>query len=513
MNLVFLPILLPLFAAIVLLLLRDRLQAQRVVALISAIATYALSITLLLIVRSDGIQVCHQGNWGVRDGFWDIPIGITLVADLFSCIMVCIAMTLAVAALFYSFCGVDEERQRFYFYPLFLFQIVGINGAFLTGDIFNLFVFFEVMLIASYALISLGGERRQLEATVKYMTINLLASTLLVGTIAMLYGQLGTLNMADMALRIGEAPDQGMITPIAVLLIMVFGIKAALFGLWFWMPGTYSVIPAAVAGFFGGVMAEVGVYCIFRVCTLMFVSDDGDGLAMFSPLGTILLVAAGLTMFIGVLGAAAQTNFRGILTYHISSQVGYLILGLGIFTAASISAAIFYTIHYTLCKSSLFLSAGVAEKLTGRNDIREMGGLVSHPWVAVLFLIGILSLSGLPPLSGFWAKFLLIKAGFEMAFDGNDVLVYVIVGVALVTSLLTLYSMTKIWQKAYWGKPHHKHVANVSYKAMLPSIAFLVIIGVVMGLGAEPFMDLCTEAADQLMDRQQYITAVLEGSR
>lgn len=508
---IFLPILVPLATAVVLLLLRGRLQTQRIVAALSTLAVFGVSIAILLIVRRDGIQVCHQGDWGAGAGDWAIPIGITLVADLFSCIMVCIAMTLAVAVLFYSFRSIDKERQRFYFYPLFMFQLMGINGCFLTGDIFNLFVFFEVMLIASYALISLGGERRQMEATVKYMVMNLLASTLLVGTVALLYGQLGTLNMADLAQRITEAPDQGMITPIAILLIAVFGVKAALFGLWFWMPGTYSVIPAAVAAFFGGIMAEVGVYCIFRVCTLMFVNDSGGTPTMFSPLGTIILVAAGLTMFIGVLGAAAQTNFRGILTYHISSQVGYLILGLGIFTVASVAGAIFYTIHYTLCKSSLFLCAGVAERITGRKDIREMGGLVSHPFTALLFMIGILSLAGLPPLSGFWAKFLLVKAGFEEAFANNDVLIYVMVGVALVTSLLTLYSMTKIWQKAYWGEPKHKRVPGVSYKTMVPSIAFLVIIGVVIGLGAEPFMDLCTEAADQLMDRQQYMTAVLGG--
>jgi multicomponent Na+:H+ antiporter subunit D len=302
-----------------------------------------------------------------------------------------------------------------------------------------------------------------------------------------------------------------MIVPLAVLLIMVFGIKAALFGLWFWMPGTYSVIPAAVAGFFGGIMAEVGVYCIFRVCTLMFLNDADGTPALFSPLGTIILVTAGLTMFIGVLGAAAQTNFRGILTYHISSQVGYLILGLGIFTVGSIAAAIFYTIHYTLCKSSLFLCAGVAEKLTGRQDVREMGGLVSHPMAALLFVVGILSLAGLPPLSGFWAKFLLVKAGFEEAFGNNDLLIYIMVGVALATSLLTLYSMTKIWQKAYWGEPKHERIANAPYKAMLPSIAFLVIIGIVLGLGAEPFIDLCTEAAEQLMNRQEYISAVMGG--
>jgi multicomponent Na+:H+ antiporter subunit D len=265
------------------------------------------------------------------------------------------------------------------------------------------------------------------------------------------------------------------------------------------MPGTYTVVPAGISAYFGGILTKVGVYGIFRVFTLMFTYDTGYT-------HTIILVLAGLTMFVGVLGAAAQNNFRTILTYHISSQVGYMIMGLGIFTVAGVAGGIFYIVHHILVKSSLFLSGGVAEKLTGKQDIREMGGLVSHhPVAGVLFIIAALSLAGFPPLSGFFAKLFLVKAGLEAGGWLN----YTIVAVSLVVSLLTLYSMTKIWGATYWGEP--KRLLQVSYKGMLPPIAFLVILCVVMGLYSVPFLKLCTAAAEQLMNPQVYINAVLGG--
>ena len=448
---------------------------------------------LIFIVRDDGIQVYKEGNW-------DPPFGICLVGDLFSCIMVGIAMTIAVAALMYTFWSVDKDRERHYLYPLFQFQIMGVNGCFLTGDLFNLFVFFEIMLIASYALISLGGQKQQLEATVKYMALNLIASTIMVGTVLLLYRFVGTLNMADIAQRVWDSPDQGMITPIAMMFLVVFGMKGALFGLWFWMPGTYTVIPAGLSAYFGGILTKVGVYCLFRMFTLIFIYDTGYTHA-------IILGLAALTMLVGVLGAAAQNNYRTILTYHISSQVGYMIMGLGIFTPAAVAGGIFYIVHHILVKSALFLSGGVAERITGSQHIKSMAGLATrYPVVAVLFLIAALSLSGFPPLSGFTAKLLLIKAGFE---DGGW-LNYTVVGVSLLVSLLTLYSMSKIWQYAYWGKRKEEIAdeANTSYKILLVPIAFLVGLCIFMGLWAEPFIDIFTEAANQLMDPQVYIDAV-----
>ena len=493
MQIVFLPILIPLGTAIVLALLSKNVTIQRVVSAVSTLTTYVLSIALLFIVRGDGIQVYKQGNW-------DPPFGICLVADLFSSAMIVIAMTIAVAALAFTFWSIDKQREKHYLYPLFQFQLMGVNGCFLTGDLFNLFVFFEIMLIASYALISLGGEKRQLEAAVKYMAINLVGSTIMVGTVVMLYGLVGTLNMADIAQRIASSPQQGTITPIAMIFLIVFGLKGALFGLWFWMPGTYSVIPAGISAYFGGILTKVGVYCLFRVFTLMFVYDTGYT-------HTIILVLAGLTMLVGVLGAAAQNNYRSILTYHISSQVGYMIMGLGIFTTASVAAGMFYIVHHILVKSALFLTSGVAEKITGSQHIKSMGGLASrYPAMAVLFLVAALSLSGFPPLSGFTAKLLLIKAGFEAGGWLN----YTIIAVSLLVSFFTLYSMSKIWQAAYWGKKasDKPDETNFSYKALLVPIAFLVGLCIFMGLYAEPFINFFSDAANQMMDPTVYINAV-----
>ncbi|MFC1994586.1 proton-conducting transporter membrane subunit [Chloroflexota bacterium] len=488
----FLPVLIPLLTAIVLVLLSRRLQLQRVVCALSTLGTYGVSLYLLAVVWQNGIQVYKQGDWVP-------PFGITLVADLLSCIMVGIAMTIATAAIFYLLYSVDEERERFFLYPLFQVQLMGVNGCFLTGDIFNLFVFFEVMLIASYALVALGGQTKQIEATVKYMVINLISSTGLVCAVGLLYGLVGTLNMADIAQRVAVAPDQGLLTPVAMLFLFVFGLKAALFALWFWMPGTYTVIPAGLAAYFGGILTKVGVYGILRVFTLIFNYDPGYT-------HTIILVLAGLTMFFGVLGAAAQDKYRTILTYHISSQVGYMIMGVGIFTVASVAGTIYYIVHHILVKSALFLSGGVAERLTGRQGVSEMGGLASRsPLAGVLFLIAALSLAGFPPLSGFFAKLLLIKAGLEAGGNLN----YTIVAVSLLVSVLTLYSMAKIWQSAYWGKP--VHTRRVSYRGMLPSIGLLVALCIVMGLYATPFMQVSTTAAEQLMNPQIYIDAVLGG--
>lgn len=488
----YLPVLIPLLTAILCGLLRKKIHQQRIVCGLSTLGTLGVSLYLLAMVWGDGIQVYQQGDWAA-------PFGITLVADLLSCIMVAISMVIATATILYLFFSIDKARERYFIYPLFQFQLMGVNGCFLTGDIFNLFVFFEIMLIASYALVALGGEKKQVEATVKYMAINLVGSIVMVCAIGLLYGFVGTLNMADIAQKISQTPNQDMLTPIAMLFIFVFGMKAALFGLWFWMPGTYTVVPAGIAAYFGGILTKVGVYSLLRVFTLIFNYDPGYT-------HTIILVLAGLTMLIGVLGAAAQDHYRTILTYHISSQVGYMIMGLGIFTAASIAGTLFYLVHHILVKSALFLSAGVAERLTGKQGVSEMGGLsAGFPVPAVLFIIAALSLAGFPPLSGFFAKLLLIKAGLE---DGG-ILNYTIIAVSLLVSVLTLYSMTKIWQSAYWGKA--VNTLKVSYKGMLPSIGLLVALCIFMGLDAAPFMRVFDAAAEQMMDPQIYINAVLGG--
>ena len=487
-QLAVLPILIPLVTGVILILIPS-LRLQRVLNIVSVFGVLVLSLILLRVVWLDGIVVYKYGDWPP-------PFGITLVVDLLSSGLLCIAMIVAFAALTYSLSSLDVHREKLFFHPLFQFLLIGVNGIFLTGDIFNLFVFFEVMLISSYGLVALGGTAGQLEATVKYVTINLIGSILLVGVVGLLYGVVGTLNMADLAQKVDMVGPNPVITLLSLVFLVVFGLKAAVFGLWFWMPGTYTVVQAGVSAYFGGILTKIGVYGILRIFTLIFVQD-------IAYTHTLILAVACLTMFFGVLGAAAQHEYRTILTWHISSQVGYMIMGVGLFSVAGIAGSIFYVMNNILVKASLFLSSGIAERLTKTLDIYSMGGLLKRaPLPAFLFLAAALALAGVPPFSGFWGKLLLIKAGIE----SGGVLDWISVATALVTSFFTLYSMMKIWQNAYWRSP--VLVDSLPVRNMVPPTVLLVAITLVMGFWPSFLYDYSYVAAEQLMNPLQYIDAV-----
>lgn len=487
-QLAVLPILIPLLTGVLLIFIPS-LRLQRVLSTASVFGVLVLTIVLFINVWQDGIVVYKYGDWLP-------PFGITLVADLWSSGLLCIAMMVALASLTYSIASLDALRERSFFHSLFQFLLVGVNGVFLTGDIFNLFVFFEVMLISSYGLVALGGTAGQLEATVKYVTINLIGSTLLVGVIGLLYGVVGTLNMADIAQKVDAVGSNSVITLLSLVFLIVFGLKAAVFGLWFWMPGTYTVVPAGLSAYLGGMLTKIGVYGILRVFTLIFVQD-------VSFTHNIILILACLTMFFGVLGAAAQHEYRTILTWHISSQVGYMIMGVGLYSVAGIAGTVFYVMNNILVKASLFLSSGIAERLTRTLDIYSMGGLLKKsPFAAFLFLVAALALAGVPPFSGFWGKLLLVKAGLE----SGGLLDWIAVATALVTSFFTLYSMMKIWQNAYWRTP--QVVEGLPVKLLFPPTILLVAVTLVMGLWPALLYDYAYVTAQQLMDPWQYIDAV-----
>jgi multicomponent Na+:H+ antiporter subunit D len=310
---------------------------------------------------------------------------------------------------------------------------------------------------------------------------------------------MGTLNMADLAVKLPEAASPGLVTTLAMLFLVAFGVKAAVFPLFFWLPASYHTPPVAVSAIFAGLLTKVGVYALIRVFTLLFVQDVGYT-------HTLILIIAGLTMLTGVLGAVAQNEFRRILSFHIVSQIGYMIMGLGLFTRLALAGAVLFLIHNVIAKSNLFLVSGVAYRLRGTFELKDLGGLYqAHPMLALLFLIPALSLAGLPPLSGFFAKLALIQAGLEIGQ-------YLIVGVALAVGALTLVSMTKIWAEAFW-KPAAAPPASVivsSHVLLLP-IATLALLTVLIGLAADPMLALCLQAADQLLDPSYYIQAVLGG--
>ena len=378
----------------------------------------------------------------------------------------------------------------------------------MTGDLFNLYVWFEVMLMASFVLLALGGEKSQLEGAIKYVTLNLISSALFLTALGILYGMAGTLNMADLSLQMSYGMHTGVVSTLAMLFLVAFGIKSALFPLFFWLPASYHTPPVSVSAIFAGLLTKVGVYTLIRVFSLLFHQD-------VAYTHTLILVISGLTMVTGVLGAMAQNEFRRILSFHIISQVGYMVMGLGLFTPLALAGSIFYIMHHIIVKTNLFLVSGVARRLQGSYQLDQLGGLYqSAPGLTVIFIISAFSLAGMPPLSGFWAKLILVKASL-------DITGYLIAATALAVGLLTLFSMVKIWAAAFWGAQSEETtpVGEASRFQLTPSkkialylpMIMLGLLTVTIGLLSEPFFELATQAAEQLLNPAGYIWAVLEG--
>lgn len=465
-------------------------RIQGGIAIVGLVITLAASLVLLGQVNAEGIVAKQFGNWAA-------PFGISFVADQFSAAMVVVASLLALAAGVFGITDLNENQKRAGFYPLFLGLIVGVNGAFLTGDIFNLYVWFEVMLIAALGLLTLDKFKSQLDGAIKYAVLNLFSTILFLMAIGLLYGVTGTLNMADLAVVLPQTEPSGALVISALLFLLGFGIKAGFFPMFFWLPASYHTASIVVSAVFAGLLTKVGVYAAFRVFTLLFEVENAGIREM------IAVFAAG-TMVFGVFGAAIQWDVRRILSFHIISQIGYIMMGLAIATPLAMAGAVFYIIHHIIVKANLFLLAGAIYRATGTFDLRETGGLMKgSPWLAVLFVIPALSLAGIPPLSGFWAKFMVIDASFrdEMAWLG---------GVALFVGLLTIYSMCKIWMEAFWKQAPegHKKPAPLS-AAIIAPIAALGVITLTIGFNPEPLVAYAQSAADSMFDPAAYIEAVL----
>ncbi len=499
MNLVIYPIIVPMAFAVIMLFFWKNVIVQRYLNVGGALVSLVVSILLIDRVLDADVIFLQVGNW-------EAPFGITLVADLLSSIMVVITAVIGFATAVYSLGTIDEEREKYFYYPLMQVLLMGINGAFLTGDLFNLYVWFEVMLIASFVLLALGGKKEQLEGAIKYVTLNLVSSAIFLAAVGILYGIAGTLNMADLAVKVPLIEEQGLVTVVSVLFMIAFGIKAAVFPLFFWLPSSYHTPPVAVSAIFAGMLTKVGVYALIRAFTMIFVHDVN-----FTH--TILLVVAGFTMLTGVLGAASQNDIRKILSFHIISQIGYMIMGLALYSPLAIAGAIFYIIHHIIVKTNLFFVGGVVNEMKGSFELKKVGGLFKfYPLLGLLFLIPALSLAGIPPLSGFWAKFVVIKAGLDL--DS-----FIIVGVSLLVGLFTLFSMTKIWNEAFWKDDPRgteniisetfKSITPIKKVSMIAPIVVLALITVIIGLSADPFFEIANRTAEQLLNPMEYVTKVL----
>ncbi len=490
--LIALPILLPMLGAALSVGVGRSRIAQRLVSIVT-LGTVTVTSAVLL------VRVDHDGIASVQAGGWRAPIGITLVADRLAAIMLLVAMLMLFAVLLFAIGQPGAERDHVGFHPVYLILAAGIAAAFLTGDLFNLFVAFEVTLMASYVLITLGGRPDQVRSGMTYVVISLIASILFLIALAFVYAATGTVNLADLSTKIAELPD-GIRSGLAVLLIVVFGIKAAIFPLFFWLPDSYPTAPTPVTAVFAGLLTKVGVYAIIRSQTLLFPADTQPG--------NLLLIIAGLTMVVGVFGAITQNDIKRILSFHIVSQIGYMIMGLGLFTLAGLAGAVLYIIHHIVVKTTLFLVAGLVEQRAGTGQLAKLSGLVRlEPVLAVLFLLPALSLAGIPPFSGFVAKLALVDAGI----DAHE---YLIVAVSLAVSVLTLFSMTKIWSNAFWGpvpsdRPAAPAAARGGRALMAGSTTALVVLSLAVAVCAGPLYDLSERTAQDLLDPRAYTATVL----
>lgn len=493
-NILIYPILLPFVTAAATLLLWRKPSLQQAVSLVGAVGHLAACVAVFSAVRGGSIQVLQVGHWPA-------PYGISLVADHLSALMLMVTGILGAAAAVYARGELPGHLRANSFHALFHVLLGGLSGAFLTGDLFNLYVWFEVMLMASFGLMTWGQRPAQFTGAVPYVVINLLATLLFLLGLALLYGLTGTLNMAHLHQKILTHEARGLMTAIAFLFMAAFGIKAGMFPLFFWLPASYHTPPIAISALFAGMLTKVGVYALIRTFSLVFHHD-------IPTTHGLLLVVAGLTMVTGVLGAAAQNTFRRILSFHIISQVGYMLLGLALWTPLALTGAVFYLVHHMIVKANLFLISGLSRDISGTLDLNRMGGLYrAHPLVATLFFIPAFSLAGFPPLSGFWAKLLVIQASLQIEH-------YIVAAIAVAVGLMTIYSMVKIWIEAFWKPrpPSDENVTNVSFSGwkIAPACA-LALITLLIGIGAEPVYQLADTAAQELMAPQAYVQAVLKG--
>lgn len=489
------PLLLPLMAGVILLLVRgSAMQARRLISAVASIASIGLAVMLLMQVSDGGVLVYRLGNW-------QAPFGIVLVADHLAAIMLLVTAILATCVVLYAVRGGDQSGR--YFHLLFQLQLFGLNGAFLTGDLFNLFVFFEVLLIASYGLLLHGGGANRTRAGLHYVVLNLIGSTLFLFAVGTLYGVLGTLNMADLAQGIGSLDDDnvGVVRAAGLLLFVVFALKAALAPLHMWLPGAYSYTSLPVAAMFA-IMTKVGAYAILRVYSLMFGADNGPTAGLLDPW---LLPLALLTVAAGTVGLLASQRLAEQAAYLVVVSAGTLLTAFGLGGTAAVSAGLYYLAHTTFATAALFILADVLSRLRGAVGDRLVAGpaLPHGQLFPGLFLLVILAVAGVPPLSGFVGKFLILQSAADSFWMPW------VFGMLLVTSLIGIVAMARSGSQIFFDLDSEAKPASAVHAADLFGLVVLILTGIALVLFAGPVYDFSAHAAAQLMEPSGYLNAVL----
>jgi len=489
------PVVIPLITALVALVLGPPTRLRRWIVGFSAALQLMLALAFVFSTYGAEAVVLALGGWMA-------PFGIVLVVDHLAAIMLSLGALTGLATLLFGYAEIPVGREHPLRLPLVQFLAVGINLSFTTGDLFNLFVAFEVMLISSYALLTLEADDWDIKQAFPYFALNLVGSSFFLAAAGLAYSIFGTLNFAEIALRSTQMVGDERITVLALILMLVFALKAGLFPLYYWLPNSYPILPSPVAALYAGMLTKVGVYVLLRVF----------GQVLPPSLDTIHVLLgwmAAATMLLGVLGAVSRNFTRGILSWHILSQIGYMVLGIGLFTQWSLTAAIFYVIHHIIVKATLFMVGGTIVVLNRTDDLAKTGGLwVATPVLGVVFLLQALSLAGIPPLSGFWGKYLIIVEGVKQG-------AWIWVAVALMAGILTLFSMLKIWNGAFWNDAEGQTKVRTQDGRWRPMTAVCVgmtVVSLMIGLGAEVVLKSASEAARQLTDREAYISTVLQSN-
>ncbi|MHA6798411.1 Na+/H+ antiporter subunit D [Bounagaea algeriensis] len=508
--LVALPVLLPLMAAGLSLALGRFADFQRIIGVAVLAIIIAVSGALLYIAD-------HHGPLVLQLAGWPAPFGITLVADRLSALLLVVSTVVTFGVLVFSIgqriTDYGRERPSTTFHPMYMMLAAGVSLAYLTGDLFNLFVAFEIMLTSSYVLITRRTTARRVRAGMTYVIVSITSSLLFITMIALVYAATGTVNMADLGPRIAELPE-GLRVGLALLVVIVFGIKSAMVPMHFWLPDSYPTAPAPVSAVFAGLLTKVGVYALIRTQTVVFSHQES---------WNFMLVIALITMVIGVLGALAQNDLNRLMSFLLVSHIGYMLFGLGVYDVVGLTGVILYVVHHITVQATLFLVAGLIARRTGTVALTRMGGLArASPLIAVLFALPALSLAGIPPFSGFVAKLALLQSGI----GAGTWTAYVVTGGAVLTSLLTLYAMARVWTRAFWGQvkspeedpdPTDELVVGTATtnRPMVLASGLLVTASVVIAVVAGPLAGISQRAAEDLMHAEGYRSAVLtaEGGR
>lgn len=491
------PILVHLITAILLLFFWMKPKIQRYISILGSAAGIVIAGILFSRVWENGIQSIQLGNW-------EAPFGITMVADTLAVSLILLTNIVAFALSIYSTENMVSSRVKFGYYAIFHFLIMGLSGAFLTGDLFNLYVWFEVIIISSFVLLTIGGRKIQIEGAVKYFTLNMISSIIFLTGIAMVYGATGSLNMAELSRIIPEIENKGLIQTISLIFFIGFGVKSGVFPLYFWLPASYHTPPAAVSALFAGLLTKVGIYAMLRVFTLIFPLGETNQI--------ILMIIAGLTMFFGGIGALVQKDMMRVFSYLIICHIGFMVGGLSLFTQVALVGAVMYMFHDIIVKATLFMLGGVMYRIFGSTRLYNMGGMMdNYPKLSLLFAIPLFALVGIPPLSGFWPKISL----FNASYTAGEIAMLVMF---IFASLITLVIIAKVWNKSFSTsnpnqekKPTFKYFKdfNLAEKAAyVVPIIFLVGVTLYYSFFAEHFQMVAERIGEELMNTEHYYNAV-----